>query len=71
MSRLDFLHGVGAQGYICLPNPSGGVSWTVDGARPEATLFARIFGDAVQIVTHFLSPVLKSQLHRTEAATFR
>lgn len=49
-------HGVGTQGYVCLPNGSGGASWTVN-ARPEATLFANIFGEAVQIITHFLSPV--------------
>jgi hypothetical protein len=50
-------HGVGTQGYVCLPNGSGGASWTVNGARPEATLFGSIFGEAVQIITHFLSPV--------------
>jgi len=51
-------HGVGTQGYVCLPTGTGGASWTVNGARPEATLFTRIFGDAVQIITHFLSPVV-------------
>jgi hypothetical protein len=51
-------HGVGTQGYVCLPNPTGGVSWTVNNARPEATLFTHIFGEAVQIITHFLSPVV-------------
>src|SRR6266446_846969 len=51
-------HGVGTQGYVCLPNPAGGVSWTVNNARPEATLFTHIFGEAVQIITHFLSPVV-------------
>ena len=50
-------HGVGTQGYVCLPSPTGGVSWTVNNARPEATLFTHIFGEAVQIITHFLSPV--------------
>jgi len=50
-------HGVGTQGYVCLPK-DGGVSWTVNGARPEATLFTHIFGEAVQIITHFLSPVV-------------
>lgn len=50
-------HGVGTQGYICLPDGSGGASWTVNGARPEATLFTNILGEAVQIITHFLSPV--------------
>jgi hypothetical protein len=48
--------GVGTQGYVCLPK-DGGVSWTVNNARPEATLFTRIFGESVQIITHFLSPV--------------
>ena len=51
-------HGVGTQGYVCLPTGLGGASWTVNGARPEATLFTHIFGDAVQIITHFLSPVV-------------
>ena len=50
-------HGVGTQGYVCLPT-STGVSWTVNNARPEATLFTRVFGEAVQIITHFLSPVV-------------
>ena len=50
-------HGVGTQGYVCLPK-DGGVSWTANGARPEATLFTHIIGEAVQIVTHFLSPVV-------------
>jgi hypothetical protein len=49
---------VGTQGYICLPTAAGSstASWTVKGARPEATLFQRIFGYDFQIVTHFLSP---------------
>jgi hypothetical protein len=50
-------YGVGTQGYVCLPTPTG-ASWTVNGARPEATLFTHIFGEAVQIITHFLSPVV-------------
>jgi hypothetical protein len=50
-------HGVGTQGYVCLPTTTG-PSWTVNGARPEATLFTHIFGEAVQIITHFLSPVV-------------
>ena len=49
-------HATGTQGYVCLPT-STGASWTVNNARPEATLFANIFGEAVQIITHFLSPV--------------
>jgi hypothetical protein len=49
-------HGVGTQGYVCLPSGSG-ASWTINNARPEATLFANVFGEAFQIITHFLSPV--------------
>jgi hypothetical protein len=45
----------GTQGYVCLP-AAAGASWTVNGARPEATLFASFFGVPVQIITHFLSP---------------
>jgi hypothetical protein len=45
----------GTQGYVCLPT-STGASWTVNGARPEATLFTSILGLEVQIITHFLSP---------------
>jgi hypothetical protein len=48
-------HAVGTQGYVCLPT-STGASWTVNNARPEATLFTNIFGEATQIITHFLSP---------------
>jgi Protein of unknown function (DUF3455) len=48
-------HAVGTQGYVCLPT-SAAASWTVNAARPEATLFTNIFGEAVQIITHFLSP---------------
>jgi len=47
--------GVGTQGYVCLPQGTG-TSWTVNGARPEATLFTGFFGHDVQIITHFLSP---------------
>jgi len=48
----------GTQGYVCLPTAVGAAtaSWTVKGARPEATLFQRVFGYDFQIVTHFLSP---------------
>ncbi len=46
---------VGTQGYVCLPTATG-ASWTVNGARPEATLFTSFFGVTVQIITHFLSP---------------
>jgi hypothetical protein len=48
-------HAVGTQGYVCLPT-STGASWTVNNARPEATLFTNVPGEAVQIITHFLSP---------------
>ena len=48
-------HAVGTQGYVCLPKGSG-ASWTVNAARPEATLFSSIFGLDVEILTHFLSP---------------
>jgi hypothetical protein len=56
---LAFLlgHGVGTQGYVCLPTATG-ASWTVNNARPEATLFTHVFGETVQIITHFLSPVV-------------
>ena len=48
----------GTQGYICLPTSAGAAtaSWTVRPSRPEATLFQRVFGQDVQIATHFLSP---------------
>ena len=46
---------VGTQGYVCLPKGTG-ASWTVNNARPEATLFTSFFGQDVQIVTHFQSP---------------
>jgi uncharacterized protein DUF3455 len=48
-------HAVGTQGYVCLPTAAG-ASWTVNNARPEATLFTRLVGLDVQIITHFLSP---------------
>jgi Protein of unknown function (DUF3455) len=49
-------HAAGTQGYICLPTGAGAstVSWTVDAARPEATLFVDFPGR--EVVTHFLSP---------------
>jgi hypothetical protein len=47
-------HAVGSQGYVCLPSGNG-VSWTVNNARPDATLFTNVFGEPVQIITHFLS----------------
>jgi len=48
-------HALGTQGYVCLPTPTG-ASWTVNNARPEATLFAKVFGVDFEIITHFLSP---------------
>ena len=49
-------HAQGSQGYVCLPDAStGGTSWTINAARPEATLFTKIFGQDVQIITHFAS----------------
>lgn len=49
-------HASGTQGYVCLPASTSGTSWTVIGARPEATLFTNLFGLSFQIITHFLSP---------------
>ena len=48
-------HAFGSQGYVCLPTTTGGTSWTVNPARPEATLFVDVFGQPVQIITHFAS----------------
>lgn len=48
-------HARGSQGYVCLPSSNGGTSWTVIPPRPEATLFTNIFGEDVQIITHFAS----------------
>jgi hypothetical protein len=48
-------HALGTQGYTCLPTSTGGTSWTVNPARPEATLFADFFGQPIQIITHFAS----------------
>ena len=51
-------HAQGTQGYVCLPTSPGAstASWTINPARPEATLFTRVFGQDFQIITHFLSP---------------
>src|SRR5450432_3171275 len=49
-------HAQGTQGYVCLPVGTTAASWTVNNARPEATLFTKFFGQDVQIITHFLSP---------------
>lgn len=48
-------HAFGTQGYTCLPTSTGDTSWTVNPARPEATLFTDVFGLPVQIITHFAS----------------
>jgi hypothetical protein len=48
-------HAYGTQGYVCLPTATGGTSWTINPARPEATLFSDVFGQPVQIITHFAS----------------
>lgn len=50
-------HGVGTQGYVCMPSGPAAACWTVNPARPEATLFINLFGEAFQIITHFFSPV--------------
>ena len=51
-------HALGTQGYVCLPTPADAsiASWTVNNARPEATLFQTFLGQNFQIITHFLSP---------------
>jgi hypothetical protein len=48
-------HAFGSQGYTCLPTSTGGTSWTINPARPEATLFTYIFGQPLEIITHFAS----------------
>jgi hypothetical protein len=48
-------HAVGTQGYMCLPTSAGGTSWTVNPARPEATLFASFGPQWMQVITHFTS----------------
>ena len=48
-------HAFGSQGYVCLPTATGDTSWTVNSPRPEATLFTDLFGQPVQIITHFAS----------------
>ena len=47
-------HAFGTQGYTCLPTSTGATAWSVT-ARPEATLFSVVFGQLVQIITHFAS----------------
>lgn len=44
-------HAIGTQNYICLPNTSGTLVWTLFG--PQATLFD---DEPKQVMTHFLSP---------------
>jgi len=48
-------HAFGTQGYTCLPTSTGETSWTVNPARPEATLFSVVLGQLVQTITHFTS----------------
>src|SRR5262245_59961308 len=57
-SAFFFGHGVGTQGYICLPTSPGAstAAWNSNNARPEATLFVNVLGQDVQVITHFLSP---------------
>src|SRR5215469_7291295 len=45
-------HAIGTQGYVCLQTAPGAstASWTVNAARPEATLFRTFFGYPVQII---------------------
>ena len=54
-------HAKGTQGYVCLPTAPGAntSAWTVNPARPEATLFTNFFGQDFQIITHFASPDAK------------
>src|SRR5579864_8227342 len=47
-------HAFGSQGYTCLPTNTGGTAWSPT-ARPEATLFTDLFGQPLQIITHFQS----------------
>jgi hypothetical protein len=49
-------HAEGTQGYVCLPTGAGAstASWTVNSARPEASLFTSL-GREFPIINHFLS----------------
>jgi len=47
-------HAFGSQGYTCLPTTNGSAAWNPN-ARPEATLFVKVFGQLVQVITHFTS----------------
>src|SRR5512143_313586 len=42
-------HAYGSQGYTCLPTSTGGTAWNVN-ARPEATLFVKVYGQLVQVI---------------------
>jgi hypothetical protein len=50
-------HAVGTQGYTCLSTTTGGTSWTINPARPEAALFVSLGRSEriLQIITHFTS----------------
>ena len=62
-------HAVGTQGYVCLPT-STGASWTVNGSRPEATIFSSFVGLDFQIMTHFLSPNTNPNEHAPNPLPF-
>jgi hypothetical protein len=53
-SAFLIAHAIGTQGYTCVPTNDGGTTWSPN-ARPEATLFVKLFGQQVQIITHFAS----------------
>lgn len=53
-SAFLIAHALGSQGYTCLPTSNGGTAWSTT-ARPEATLFVKVFGQLVQVITHFAS----------------
>lgn len=53
-SAFLIAHAIGTQGYTCVPTADGGTTWSPN-ARPEATLFVKLFGQQVQIITHFTS----------------
>lgn len=53
-SAFLIAHAYGSQGYTCLPTSTGGTAWNLN-ARPEATLFVKVFGQLVQVITHFAS----------------
>lgn len=62
-------HAQGTQGYVCLPAGTG-ASWTVNLARPEATLFSTVFGINVEIITHFLSPDTNPNMNAPDPLPF-